>query len=230
MIALRALSAAAALLAVAPTHAETPTGVLFAGGTVSESSSVYAGAVVSVPGATLGHGFALRGSANAGQYQYDGGPGRIDADYAGGEVALVYQTSGNWGWTNFSAGPRYTHTRLSPADPENDRRGSRWDLGLQTDGALDGPQWRLGWYGSLGPFDGSYQARLQIGRKLNSAGLRIGAESGIQGDPSYTKGSLGGFVAVPVARNFDLQFGAGATEQAGRGARGYGSIALSRIF
>lgn len=220
--------AAAATLSASAAGATTPTGVWFAGGTVSESSSAYAGAVVALPGGRLGRGLALRGSVNAGQYEYDAGGVRIDADYGGGEVALVYQMSGAWGWANVSAGPRFTHTSLSPADPGNDRRGSRWDLGLQTDGARDGEKWRLGWFASLGPFDGAYQARVQIGRKLD--GTRVGIEGGVQGDPSYTKAMLGGFVATPVAGALELHIGAGATEQAGRGPRAYGTIGLSRVF
>jgi len=222
--------AAASLIAAAPAHADTPTGVWFLGGSVGEGESAYGGAVVSLPGARLGKGFALRGSAGGGRYEYDAGPTRIKADYASAEVALVYQTSGNWGWNNFSIGPRYTHTSLSPVDPGNDRRGSRWDLGLQVDGALDSARWRLGWFGSVGPFDGAYQARLQLGRKLSAAGPRIGIEGGVQGDPSYTREMLGGFVGVPIAGKFDLQFGAGATKQADRNARAYGSIGLSRVF
>lgn len=212
-------------------HAQTPRGVWFTGGTVGDSLSGYAGAIHSLPGASLGHGLAMRVSANAGNYEYDAGPARIDADYVGGEAALVYQVSGPWGWANGAVGPRYTHTRLSPADPGNARSGSRWDIGLQTDGALDGKAWRLGWFGSYGPFDEAYQARLQIGRKFAAQELlRLGVEGGVQGDPSYRKTSIGAFAAIGLGGRFELQLGSGVTKEEDRKVRAYGSIGLSRVF
>lgn len=209
---------------------ETPTGVWFTGGTISDSTSVYAGAIKALPGARLGKGLALRGSLNGGTYSYDAAVTKIDAKYVGGEVAAVYQFSGSWGWANVSAGPRYTYTDLSPSDPGNKREGSRWDVGVQTDGALDGPDWRLGWAGSVGPFDGAYEARVQVGRKLAGQKYRMGLEGGVMGNPTYSKSIAGAFVAASVAKNMDLQLGAGATFQEGRKAHPYGAIGLSRVF
>lgn len=219
-----------ASLGTGAAHAKAPTGVWFLGGSVSESPSGYAGVVKSLPGASLGHGLAVRVSASGGRYEYDAGPTRIKADYGGGEAAMVYQLSGKWGWANVSAGPRFTHTSLSPDDPGNDLRGSRWDLGLQTDGAFDGAQWRLGWFGTFGVDKQAYQARLQLGRKLTSRSMRIGVEAGVQGDPSYKKALVGGFVATGSGRNIELQVAGGITEQKGRGPRAYGSLGLSRVF
>ncbi|MDR2858071.1 MAG: hypothetical protein LBV50_09515, partial [Novosphingobium sp.] len=85
--------------------------------TVTLMAIALAGAMVALGDGGLGHGLALRVSANGGHYTYDAGGNRIEADYAGGEAAIVYQTSGTWGWANFSVGPRYTHTGLTPADP-----------------------------------------------------------------------------------------------------------------
>ena len=74
-----------------------------------------------------------------------------DGRFASAETALVYQLSGDWGWANFSGGPRVTDVRLSPRDPSNDRRGTRLDLALQSDGAVQiDRSWRLGWLGSVG--------------------------------------------------------------------------------
>lgn len=221
---------AAGLLPLAAANAETPKGVWFTGGTVSDNVSAYAGVLHALPGDRLGKGFALRAGANAGAYEYDSGATAIDAKYAGGEVALVYQASGPWGWANVSAGPRYTHTSLSPNDAANDRSGSRWDIGLQTDGALDGRQWRLGWQASFGPFDEAYQARAQLSRKFTAHSLRIGVEGGVQGDPSYRKTAAGAFVATAIGRDLELQLGSGVSIEHGRSARAYGSIGLSRVF
>lgn len=213
-----------------PVQAETLTGVWFAGGTISESESAYAGVIKAFPKARLGKGFALRGSVNGGTYSYDVAATEIDAKYVGAETAIVYQLSGSWGWANMSAGPRYTYTDLSPNDPGNKRQGSRWDVGLQTDGALDGRTWRLGWVGSVGPFDGAYEGRLQLGRKLEGQKYRIGVEGGIMGNPTYSKKIAGAFLAASVARNMDLQLGAGASFQEGRKAHAYGSVGLSKVF
>ena len=221
-----------AMIAMCPlsAHAETPTGVWFTGGTVSDTLSAYGGAIVSLPGARLGKGLALRGSVNGGTYSYDLSAGEVDAKYAGAEAALVYQGSGPWGWANVSVGPRYTHTSLSPDDPGNKSSGSRWDVGLQTDGAFDGRAWRLSWVGSIGPIDGAYEARAQLGRKIGAQKYRIGIEGGIMGNPSYSKGIAGAFAAAAIGRDMELQVGGGVTIQEGRAAKPYGSVGLSQLF
>lgn len=221
---------AAITMQPAHVHAETPIGVWFTGGTVSDTLSAYGGAIVSLPGARLGKGLAFRGSVNGGTYSYDLSTGEVDAKYAGAEVAVVYQKSGAWGWANVSAGPRFTHTSLSPDDPGNNSSGSRWDLGLQTDGAFDGPSWRLSWIGSVGPFDGAYEARAQLGRKIGAQKYRIGLEAGIMGNPSYSKGIAGAFAAAAIAREMEFQIGGGVTLQEGRAAKAYGSVGLSQLF
>jgi hypothetical protein len=55
-------------------------------------------------------------------------------------------------------------------------------------------------------------------------------ETGIQGDPSFTKGILGALIGKAIGRTLDLQIGGGISEQRGRGPRVYGSIGLSQIF
>lgn len=214
----------------APANAEPLRGVMYAGGTVSESLSGYAGGILSLPGAQLGDGLGLKAGVAAGRYEYDASGTRIVGKYASTDVALVLQNSGQWGWANISAGPHYADTSLSPNDPGNRLRGSRWDLALQTDGALDGKNWRLGWYGSIGAFDEAYQARLQLGRRVGIKDIRLGVEAGIQGDPSYRKGFGGIFASKPVGNHFEIMISAGATAQAGRGSRGYGAIGLSKLF
>lgn len=227
---------AAAALACAPgAHAEDSSagdlnGVWFAGGSVDDSQAAYAGAVVALPGARLGKGLAIRGTANAGSYDYESGGQTINGDYVGGEIALVYQTSGPWGWANFSLGPRLTDTRLKPDDPGNKRRGTRLDAGMQADGAFDGARWRLSWLGSYAPVDEVFETHVQLGRKLAGGKYRIGIEGGVLGDPSFTKGSAGAFVALPFAGKAELQLASGLSFQQGRSARAYGAIGLSSVF
>jgi hypothetical protein len=218
------------ILASGPVLAEPLRGVAYTGGTISESVSGYAGAVVSLPGAQLGDGAAIRGGIAGGRYEYDASGTEIVGKYASAEVALAYQFSGKWGWANVSAGPHFAHTTLSPLDPQNARRGSRWDLTVQSDGAFDSPRWRLGWFGSYGAFDQAYQARLQLGRRIGRGDLRLGLEAGVQGDPRYTRVFGGAFASKPIGKNLDLLVAVGASEQAGRSTRGYGSVALSKLF
>jgi hypothetical protein len=219
------------LIAGSAAGAQSLKGVAFAGGSVGDGVSAYAGAVTALPGASLGKGLAIRGSVNGGRYRYSGGPGRIRAGYAGAEAALVYQTSGDWGWANVSAGPRVTDISLSPADPENERQGTRFDAALQTDGGYGMKNWRLGWFGSVGVIDGAYQGRLQLGRLVSAASqTRFGLEAGVQGDPYFTTISAGAFVSTRLKGDLEGQLSAGVTEQAGRGPRPYLSLGLSQLF
>lgn len=224
---LAAMSLAAAVPCVASAQ---DTGVVYAGGGVGEGSNVYAGAVISLPGATLGNGIAIRGGGGAGSYEYETGGALIDGDYVSGEVAVVYQASGEWGWANFGAGPRVTDTRLSPLDPANERAGTRWDLALQTDGAV-GYRWRVGWFGSLGVFDQAFITEARFGPLVDEESqTRIGIEAGVAGDETYTRGNLGLFASTQIAKKTEVRLSGGFSEQQGRDARGYAAVSLSRTF
>lgn len=227
---LRFLAPLAAFLPFAPAAAQD-TGVVYAGGEAGEDSvGGYGGAVIALPGASLGNGFAFRIGGSAGTYKYDSGGVEIDGDYKGAEAALVYGTSGTWGWANFGAGPRVTDTDLSPADPGNELAGTRWDLALQTDGAL-GDRWRLGWFGSLGVFDHTWNTQLRFGPLLDAARqTRIGVEAAGQGDDSYTRGSLGLFASTLLADKLEGRLSGGFTDQQGRDAEPYAAISLSHTF
>jgi hypothetical protein len=120
--------------------------------------------LVALPGGQLGKGLALRASAGGGEYDYSGDAGETEAKYQGGELALVYQFSGKWGWGGLSLGGRMIDTDLEPKDPSNDANGTRFDVAIQTDGAYKLDKWLFGWFGSLGILEGAYQGRLQLGR------------------------------------------------------------------
>lgn len=218
----------ALLLCIAPAWAQDR-GVVYAGGGVGDGAGGYAGGLLALPGESLGNGLAVRAGINGGTYRYRTNE-RIEATYIGAEIALVYQMSGDWGWANISAGPRITDTDLSPIDPNNKLRGTRLDGGLQTDGAL-GNQWRLGWFGSYGVRNESYITQLRMTRLLSPrSGTRLGLEGILQGDPTYKRASLGGHIAKPLGGGWEGQFSAGASEQAGRKARPYVSLGISRVF
>jgi len=206
------------------------TGVVYAGGSVGDGANAYAGGVVALPGGQLGEGLALRAGASGGQYHYEANGQRISADYIGGEIALVYQTSGDWGWANFSAGPRVTDTRLKPVDPGNRLRGTRFDLALQTDGAI-GNTWRATWFGSLGVNDRAYITQVRLGRLVKGeTDTRVGLEGGVQGDRSYTRYSTGAFASTRVIGDWIGQVSGGVSMQQARSAKPYVAISVSRVF
>jgi len=205
-------------------------GVVYTGGSAGNGYNLYGGAVVSLPGNALGKGLAIRGGASGGEYRYTSAGSRIEGRYLSGELALVYQTSGAWGWANFSAGPRVTDTKLSPFDPANKLSGTRWDAAVQSDGAV-GKTWRLNWFGSLGVIDGTYITEVRFGPRVGSdRRTHLGVEGGVQGDSSYTQGRLGLFAATSLAPKTEGRISFGATDQAGRHAKPYVALGLSRTF
>ena len=204
-------------------------GVIYAGGSVGDGAGGYGGGLISLPGNSLGHGLAVRAGVNGGTYRYRTTE-RIEATYIGAEAALVYQTSGSWGWANIGAGPRFTKTDLDPNDPGNKLQGSRWDVGVQTDGVL-GDRLRLGWFGSWGIRNESYMAQLRLTQAINrQSDTRLGLEATLQGDPTYKRGGLGAYISTAIGGGWTGQLSAGATEQKGRDARPYLSIGLSQVF
>ena len=220
VISLRSLvSACCAYLALGSLPASAQdSGVVFAGGGVSDGYNAYAGVVVALPGNALGDGLAVRASTGGGQYRYDSAGQEIEASYLSGEIALVYQLSGEWGWANFGVGPRLSHNETEPLDPGNDNEGTSLDAAFSTDGAL-GNRWRLGWYGAVGLGDETYAAELRFGPLLDEASqTRIGVEAGVQGDENYTRGALGLFVSRQLGGQIEGRLSGGFSEQRGRSA------------
>jgi hypothetical protein len=226
-----ALPLAMLLLASPVAAAAQDRGVAFVGGSASDGFSAYAGAMSSLPGSSLGRGLGIRATVNGGQYHYDRAGTDIRGRYVGAEAALVYQTSGGWGWANLSAGPRVTDTGFSPADPGNAREGTKLDLGLGTEGVLGTNAFRLGWYASYGVWDEGYQVQIRPGVRVNAArDAVVGVEGGFQGDPSYNARNLGLFYGQDIGGRWRAQLAGGITDQEGRSAKAYGSIGFSRIF
>jgi len=209
--------------------AATPTDVWFAGGDFSDSASLYGGSVVSMPGSSLGHGLAVRTSAGFGRYNYDASGTKISGKYVSAEAALVHQSSGKWGWVNFSVGPRFSHTTLSPVDPKNGLRGSRVDVAVQSDGALDSRRSRLNWLASYGFRDESYLGKLEFALKAGH-GMAYGIQTGIVGDPSYHRFNAGGLIRISFGHQIDFEVGGGLATQPGRTTRPYLSVGLSQVF
>lgn len=223
---------AAALLIPGPVAAETYHVVGFAGGTLgTKESAAYTGAVVVLPGGELGRGVAVRASLNGGRYEYTADDFQVEANYRGAEAALVYQLSGQWGWANFSAGPRLTTLKLSPQDPNNDRQGTHLDLGLQLDGALELHEWRVNWLSSVAVSDRAYLTQVGLGRLIIArTRTRLGAETSLQGDTRYAKISAGSFVSTPIGRNVDGRVAAGLSHQKDRELKPYLSAGITILL
>lgn len=223
---------ALALLIPGPVAAETYHGVGFAGGTLgANDAAAYSGAMVSLPGEELGHGVAIRASLNGGRYEYVANGLEIDADYRGGEAALVYQASGSWGWANFSAGPRLTKRELSPQDSTTDRRGTQLDLGLQLDGGLELHDWRVNWLSSIAVTDRAYLTQLSLGRVIEGGRqTRLGAEASLQGDKRYAKVGAGSFASTRLGRNVEGRIAAGLSHQNDRELQPYLSAGMTILL
>lgn len=227
---LRLLAILPATLLFHGTASAQDRGVVYAGGGIGDGRNVYAGGVIALPGGRLGRGLAIRGGGAAGSYVYDSGTAEIDGNFASAEVALVYQTSGEWGWANFGAGPRVTNTSLTPNDPNNRLAGTRFDVGLQTDGAL-GYRWRLGWFGSLGVNDEIYFTNLSFGPLVDEPSqTRIGVEAGIAGDETFTRRNYGVFASTRIASKTELRVSGGLNDQRGLRDQAYATVALSKVF
>ena len=226
-----ALAAIAMVFPLVPVPASAQdTGVVYTGGSAGDGANGYAGGLAALPGGQLGEGFAVRAGVSGGQYHYDSNGQRISADYIGGEIALVYQTSGSWGWANFSAGPRVTDTNLKPADPGNRMRGTRFDLALQTDGTA-GNEWRTTWFASLGVNDRSYITQMRFNRLVDGeTDTRLGIEGGVQGDRSYTRPSAGLFASTRLGSKWQGLVSGGFSKQKDRSAKPYVTLGISHVF
>ncbi|HXW09354.1 MAG TPA: cellulose biosynthesis protein BcsS [Steroidobacteraceae bacterium] len=93
----------------------------------------YVGAILPFGERRDGRGWYQRYWVDAFGYEYDGGPGRVEADAYGVEAALGYGGSSDLGWWSVSAGLRHTDTQLEPDDRRANARGSQLGGKLQFD-------------------------------------------------------------------------------------------------
>jgi hypothetical protein len=136
----------------------------------------YVGTVLPLGKRTDGRGFVQRYWLDRLGYEYDGAPGRIEADAWGAEAAVGYVTSSAAGWLETSVGLRYTDTDLSPDDPGAGARGRQTGAKLQIQGERSiGGAWRAGAIASWANQQNNYWGRVRLTR---SAGERsaVGGE------------------------------------------------------
>jgi hypothetical protein len=187
---------ACCMVAASPARGEDS--LLLAGGEYSDAAYYsYLGLILPGPGRhENGRGFVQRYWLDAFGYEYDGAPGRVNADVAGGEAALGYSVSSGSSWGTISAGARYTNTDLSPDDPSATARGSQWGLKVQVEGETDlAPAWRAGGIASYTFGQDGYWARMRVMRS-GAGATAVGGEVIANGNPEAHSTATGLVLAV----------------------------------
>lgn len=222
-------TAAYAQVAVMPVETK-PSGSWFAGGMLEQQPSGFGGVTLSLPGFTLGDGWAVRASGYASQYTYRSNLQSIDGSDKGGQLTALYQLSGEWGWVDLGAGVRYVDVTLSPVDPGNRRQGGMVDGSLVAGGGWLADPWRVDGYAEYGVEQRAYYTRAGITHKIGSGQFRLGAEAGLQGDMYYDRKSTGALAIFGFENGLEMRLSSGVTFQPGRSERGYVALSFSQGF
>jgi hypothetical protein len=183
------------LCATAP-EAEAQERLFLVGGEIAEAAYYgYVGTVLPFGTREQGRGWFQRYWVDAYGYEYQGGPGRVQADAYGLEAALGYGGSSAHGWWSASLGLRYTDTSLDPDDPSAQARGSQFGgkAQVEAEGRLAG-RWRLGGIASYSNEQDSYWARARLMR-LGPGGSANGIEA-IAGGNDEADSVAVGFVTI----------------------------------
>jgi hypothetical protein len=138
--------------------------LLLAGGEYSDVAYyAYTGLVLPGPGRDGGRGLLQRYWLDRFGYEYDGGPGRVEARAWGAEAALGYGDSSASGWWSAFLGVRYTDTDLTPDDPSAEARGSQVGGKLQFDAErVLSSDWRASAIVSYASRQNGYWARARL--------------------------------------------------------------------
>ena len=139
----------------------------------------------------LGQGWVQRYWLDTFSYTYDAGGRDIDATIFGAEAMVGYQNSrpGLSGAIYF--GVRYSHTELSPDDPNGALRGDQVWPKAQIEGEAQlSPSWRTNGIIAYTLILDGYWARARLLYGL-SGNKFIGPEVVVQGDPNYNAQKLG---------------------------------------
>lgn len=222
-----AIGTAAGLATTA--HAEDH-GVAFGGGVVSKSPSATAGVLVALPGSTLGDGPAVRAVVSHSEFRYVAGSGAaIKGRSQSVTLSAVQQFSGGWGYFNLAAGAARHNVRLTPNDPFNRNRGSRWVAVVGGEGVANlDKDWRLGASASYRTRIKEYYVSADLTRAVSDK-VRLGVEGVGQGDPSYKRRMYGAVVSYAPTPKWQLRLSGGANIEAGKNGP-YGALSISRVF
>lgn len=137
--------------------------VLFGGEIADAAYYSYFGTVLPFGTRANGRGWFQRYWVDAFGYEYEGGPGRVQADVYGLEAAVGYGGSSERGWWSTSLGLRYTDTSLDPDDLGASARGSQLGgkIQVEADGRI-AEAWRLGGIASYSNEQNGYWARARL--------------------------------------------------------------------
>jgi hypothetical protein len=155
------VAAAGLVLPISGSGAER---LLLAGGEVADAAYYsYVGTVLPLGERRDGRGWMQRYWLDAFGYEYDGAPGRVQADAYGLEAALGYGGSNERGWWGAWLGLRYTDTDLDPDDPGASARGSQLGGKVQLEAeARLAEAWRLGGIASWSNEQNGYWVRTRL--------------------------------------------------------------------
>jgi Cellulose biosynthesis protein BcsS len=227
---IRRLLLLACLVSAPPSHAQDR--LFLAGGEYSDAAYyTYSGLILPGPGPREnGRGFVQRYWVDWFGYQYDGAPGRVDAEAYGLEAALGYGTSSATGWGTASVGARFTNTHLSPDDPSATARGRQWGLKVQLEGEQDlAPSWRAGAIASYTAGQGGYWGRLRVMRRAGDS-QSFGGEAIANGNSEAHSTAVGLVYAVhPRSSKWSVNLKAGYRFQADADGA-YGGLELGYGF
>jgi len=201
----------------------------FAGGGLDDDKSVFGGVQYALPGSRLGSGWAVRGSAYTGSYSYVRDNHEIDADYTGGEAALLYQWSGAWGYADAGAIARYVDTDLSPYDRLNPRRGSQVSAAFSAEGMRIWGPWKLSGFAEYGVRIEDYLVRASLTHQITDR-LRLGLDTSTQGDETYNRQHVGVLAGYAFTPSSELQISTGLSRQNSRSDRAYFGLLFNHAF
>lgn len=179
-----------------------------------DNQYAYLGVVLPLPGNRLGQGVVQRYWLDYIAYRYDKLPQqKIDTRVAGGEAALGYQQSSANSWWGAYLGARYSNTRLSPDDPDNDDRGWRLRAKLQFEGETSLVSgWRVNGIASHLIGDANYWARLRLQTTLKNR-WHSGPEVIVLGDSNYSAYKVGAFLGnIKLGESTALMLKAGMSK------------------
>lgn len=146
--------------------------LLLTGAELADSAHyAYVGTLLPLGERRDGRGWQQRYWLDTYGYEYDGGPGRVEAEAYGLEAALGYGGGDALGWWGVSAGLRYTDTTLAPDDRGAGARGSQLGAKVQVDFERRlGQDWRAGAIASWSDAQDAYWVRGRLVHGTTGAG------------------------------------------------------------
>lgn len=166
--------------------------------------------------ATGGVRWANRYWLDTQRYEYDANGNTIEARANSVSAAVVRSMEMRDGYFSLSAGLRWTDTRLSPDDPGNDRRGTKFSLPVQADGEYRLARARLSGIAAVEADNGSYWSRARLLFPLGAGNIAAGPELILKGSNTYSAWQAGVVVGgIPLGPGSGLTLKAGRSRQSG---------------